>query len=142
MALNDGSSSIDWAKIVTCDAAGELSPYELAARWADRLSWPVKRTAHDELAELACTSALARWLTRWQPIHIHRALLAGASVQATADALGTSAAEACRSWYEWAIRQRESIICGRRGVSTEEYATVAQIFTAARVELPDIEAYR
>ena len=106
------------------------------------LSWPVERTAHDELADLTCTSALARWLTRWQPIHIHRALLAGASVEATADALGVSPAEACRIWHGWAVRQRESIICGRRGVPTGEYATVAQIFAAARVELPDIEAYR
>jgi hypothetical protein len=47
-------------------------------------------TASDELAELACMSALARWLTRWQPIHIHRAILAGAKPEAVAAALGGS----------------------------------------------------
>lgn len=142
MALCHHNHPIDWTKIVTRDVAEELSPYELAERWADRLSWPWERTAHDELAELAVFSALARWLTRWQPIHIHRALLAGASVEAVAVALGTSPEETCRIWHAWATRQRELLIGGRRGVSVEEYATVAQIFTAARIELPDTGADR
>jgi hypothetical protein len=65
-------------KVVTFEEAEELGAFELARQWADRLSWPaLDRSASDELAELAYMSALARWLTRWQPIHIHRAALAG-----------------------------------------------------------------
>lgn len=71
-----------------------------------------------------------------------RALLADAPVEEAAAALGASPEEACRRWHAWAIRQRESVICGRRGVPAGEYATVAQIFTAARVELPNTGAGR
>ncbi len=46
-------------KIVTLSEAEEVGAFELARQWADRLSWPaLDRTAADELAELACMSAL------------------------------------------------------------------------------------
>lgn len=57
MALTDDNRAVDWTEIVTCDAAEGLNPYDLAERWADRLSWPVEPTTHDEPAELACMSA-------------------------------------------------------------------------------------
>ena len=65
---------------VTFEAASDLGAFELASRWADRLSWPMplNRSASDDLAELACMSALAQWLVRWKPIQLHRAVLAGA----------------------------------------------------------------
>ena len=70
---------------------------------ADRLSWPtLDRTASDELAELAYMSALACWLTRWRPIQIHQAVLAGAEPEAVAAALGGSVAEAFGHWHPWA----------------------------------------
>ena len=72
---------------VTFRAAENLGAFELAELWSDRTAWPVvERTAYDELAELACMSALAKWLTRWQPIAIHGAVLAGARMEAIAGA--------------------------------------------------------
>jgi len=70
---------------ITFRAADDLGAFELAQLWADRTAWPLnERTAYDELAELACMSALAEWLTRWQPIAIHSAVLAGARMEAIA----------------------------------------------------------
>jgi hypothetical protein len=55
------------------------------------MAWPINgRTAYDELAELATMSAPAKWLTRWQPIAIHGAVMAGARIDAIAGALGES----------------------------------------------------
>lgn len=140
MALFDSDRPVDWTEIVTYDAAEALNPYKLAQHWGDPMCRPFERSDRDELAELACMSALARWLIRWQPISVHRALLKGASVESVAAALGTSPDQACRIWHEWASQQRESVVCGRPGVSADEYAQVAETFTAARVELPDTGA--
>ncbi len=96
------------------------------------------RTASDELAELAYMSALAGWLARWQPIQIHRAILAGAEPGAVAAALGESIADAFGHWHLWVARQRESVVCGRPGVTTEEYETVADAFAAAGVNVLSI----
>ena len=51
-------------------------------------------------------SALARWVARWQPINIHRAVLSGAEPEAVAAAFGGSVAEAFACWHEWANEQR------------------------------------
>ena len=76
---------------ITFNAAEDLGAFELAQLWADRTAWPLSdRTAYDELAEPAVTSALAKWLTRWQPIAIHGAALVGARIEAIAGALGDS----------------------------------------------------
>ena len=86
---------------ITFRAAEDLGAFELAELWSDRTAWPVvERTAYDELAELACMSALAMWLTRWQPLAIHGAMLAGAKPAAVALALGGSVDEAYRVWHE------------------------------------------
>ena len=62
---------------ITFRAAEDLGAFELAQLWADRTAWPLdERTAYDELAELACISALGKWLRCWQPIAIHSAVLA------------------------------------------------------------------
>jgi hypothetical protein len=122
------------SKVVTFTEAEELGAFELARQWADRLAWPaLDRTASDELAELAYMSALACWLARWQPIHIHRAVLAGAEPEAVAAALGSSITEAFGRWHRWAVRQRESVVCGRPGVTAEDYDAVARVFAAAGV---------
>jgi hypothetical protein len=65
---------------VTVDEAEDLGEFTLAAGWADRVSWPMPgdKGASDHLAELTCMSALARWLGRWRPVPIHKAILAGA----------------------------------------------------------------
>jgi hypothetical protein len=124
----DAATDIDMPD--TFEEAEDLGAFELASRWADRLSWPtpLNRSASDDLAELACMSALARWLVRWQPIQVHRAVLAGAGLEAVAAALGGSVEDAFRLWHPWAVRQRESVICGKPGVTAEEFETVARAF--------------
>jgi hypothetical protein len=77
-------------------------------------------------------SALASWLRRWQPIHIHGALLAGTGLEEEAAALGSSLDETFNRWHEWASAQRDLVIAGRAGITEEEYAEVADIFVAAR----------
>jgi hypothetical protein len=101
------------SKAVTFNEAEELGAFELARQWTDRMSWPgLDCSAADELAELACMPALACWLTRWQPIHIRRAVLVSAGPEAVAAALGGSVAGAFRCWHEWATGQREIVIVG------------------------------
>jgi hypothetical protein len=130
-------TSDDSSKPVTFDEAEELGAFELARQWADRLSWPaLDRAAADDLAELAYMSALARWVARWQPIHIHRAVLAGAGPAAVAVALGSSVAEAFGCWHWWAAGRREVVICGKPGVTAEGYGAGARVFAAAGVTMP------
>lgn len=119
---------------VTFRAAEKLGPFELAQLWSDRLAWPVaERTAYDELAELACMSALAKWLTLWQPIAIHGAMLAGAKPEALAAALGSRLDVAYTRWHEWALYLREHVTDGKLGITEEEYDTVARQFAAAGI---------
>jgi len=113
---------------ITFNAAENLGAFELAELWADRMAWPIERTAYDELAELACMSALATWLTRWQPIAIHGALLAGAKPEAVAGALGTSVEVVYERWHEWASRLREFISDGKLGITEDECRAVARQF--------------
>jgi hypothetical protein len=120
---------------ITFRAAEDLGAFELAQLWADRMAWPIsERTAYDELAELACMSALAKWLRRWQPIAIHGAMLAGAKPEAVVGALGNSLNEAYQRWQEWASQQRDFIIAGEPGITEEEYETVAQRFAAIGIK--------
>jgi hypothetical protein len=119
---------------VTFRAAEDLGAFELAQLWADRMAWPInERTAYDELAELACMSALATWLNRWQPVAIHGAMLVGARPEAVAGALGNSLQVAFDRWREWAARQREFIIAAKPGITEEEYETVARRFAAVGI---------
>jgi hypothetical protein len=118
---------------ITFHAAEDLGAFGLAELWADRTAWPTTdRTAYDELAELACMSALATWLRRWQPIAIHGAMLADAKPEAVAGALGNSLDEAYRRWHEWASRQRDFIVNGKPGITEDEYKAVARRFAARR----------
>jgi hypothetical protein len=119
---------------ITFRAAEDLGAFQLAELWADRMAWPIsERTAYDELAELATMSALAKWRTRWQPIAIHSAVLAGARMEAIAGALGNSLQVAFDCWHEWALRQRDLVFNGNPGISGEEYAAVVRRFAAAGV---------
>jgi hypothetical protein len=120
---------------ITFRAAEDLGAFELAQLWADRTAWPInERTAYDELAELACMSALARWLTRWQPLAIHGAVLGGARMEAIAGALGSSLQVAFDRWHEWALRQRDFIVGGKPGITEDEYEAVARRFAAAGIK--------
>jgi hypothetical protein len=78
-------------------------------------------------------SALGAWLRRWQPIAIHSAMLAGARPEAIQGALGNSLQIAFDRWHEWALRQRDFMIGGNPGITSEEYETVARRFAALGV---------
>ena len=122
---------------ITFNAAEDLGAFELAELWADRTAWPIsERTAYDELAELAAMSALAKWLTRWQPIAIHSAVLAGARMEAIAGALGNSLQVAFDRWHEWASRQRDFIVNDKPGITEDEYEAVACRFAAVGIKPP------
>jgi hypothetical protein len=117
---------------ITFHAAENLDPFELAQLWSDRTAWPLdERTQYDELSELAVMSALGTWLRRWQPIAIHSAVLAGARPEAVAGALGDTVEVTFARWREWALCQRDFIIGGKPGITTEEYEEVALVFSAA-----------
>jgi hypothetical protein len=120
---------------ITFNAAENLGAFGLAELWADRTAWPMnERTAYDELAELACMSALATWLRRWQPIAIHGALLAGAKPEAVAGALGNSLQAAFEQWHEWASRQRDFIFNCKPGITQEEYKELAERFATLGIK--------
>jgi len=119
---------------ITFNAAERLNAFDLAHLWADRTAWPIdERTHYDELAELACMAALTAWLGRWIPIAIHGALIAGAKPEAVAGAFGASLDVTFRRWDEWASRMRDAVVNGRRGITEEEYETVAQRFAVAGI---------
>jgi hypothetical protein len=90
---------------VSFDAV-DASPYELARYWGERGAWPVESSLSDELRELAVMSRLADWLLRWQPILMHRAMLAGAGVGDVSAAAGVEAAVVVSRWRRWAQGQR------------------------------------
>ena len=122
------------ARPITFNAAEELGAFDLAQLWADRTAWPLnERTPYDELAELACMSALAVWLQRWLPIAIPGAMRVGAKPEAVAGALGTSVDEAYQRWHEWASCQRDFIINGKPGVTEDEYEAVAGRFAVLTI---------
>jgi hypothetical protein len=50
------------------------------------------------LEELVLMTVSAEWLTRWQPISMHRAILAGATPEQVADAAGASVREVFGRW--------------------------------------------
>lgn len=109
----------------------DLGAFGLAELWADRTAWPMNEgTAYDELA---CMSALAKWLTRWQPIAIHSAVLAGARMEAIAGGLRNSLQVAFDRWHEWASKRRDFIINGKPGIMEDEYEAVARRFAAAGI---------
>ncbi len=120
---------------ITFNAAEDLGAFDLAQLWADRTAWPLnERTPYDELAELACMSALAAWLQRWLPIAIHGAMRSGARPDGVAGALGCGLEEAYCRWHEWASRQRDFIINGKPDVTEDEYWAVARRFAAAGIK--------
>ena len=119
---------------ITFRAARELRAFALAELWCDRTAWPIdERTQYDELAELAVMSALAAWLRMWQPIAIHGAILAGARPEAVAEALGESVETAFARWHEWAVEQRDFVIGGKPGITTQEFDSVADCFRTGAV---------
>jgi hypothetical protein len=84
-------------RVLTRRQADVLPVYDVVGRWLHRepaLLHEHEREHH--LEELALMTVSAEWLTRWQPISMHRALLAGATPAQVADAAGTKV----RGMYE------------------------------------------
>jgi len=116
---------------ITFNAAEDLGAFGLAELWADHTAWPInERTAY---AELATMSALAKWLTRWQPIAIQSAVLAGARMEAIAGALGNSLDAAFERWHGWASRQRDFIVNHKPGITEDEYQAAARRFAGCGI---------
>ena len=77
--------------MLTRRQADLLPGYDVVGRW---LHWePAFLREHEpehHLEELALMTVAAEWLTRWQPMSMHRALLAGATPNQVAEASRTS----------------------------------------------------
>jgi hypothetical protein len=85
--------------------------YEVVGRWLDREpAFLYEHEPEHHLEELALMTVSAEWLTRWQPISMHRALLAGANPEQVAEAAGTSVQSVYEQWKQWADGQRRSLI--------------------------------
>jgi hypothetical protein len=119
-----------WVSFEAVDA----SPYELARYWADRAAWPVQPDRTEALHELAVVARLGDWLWRWQPLHMHTAVRAGASGAEVATAAGCGPEATAARWRRWARGQRrlhelsQASTSGRRvGLSLLEAARVAAV---------------
>jgi hypothetical protein len=120
------------ARVLTRQDADRLPVYEVVEHWLHRD--PAFSREHDpehHLEELALMTVAAEWLTLWQPISMHRAILAGATPDQVAAAAGLSVSEAFEQWECWADDQRRLIIAGRPGVTEEEYTEVCAYFAKA-----------
>jgi hypothetical protein len=120
------------ARVLTWQQADRLSPSEAVQCWLNHE--PAALHAHEpehHLEELALMTVSAEWLTRWQPISMHQAILSGATPDQVADAAGTNVRTAFERWQDWADRQRHFNFAGCSGVTGEEYEAVRSCFAAA-----------
>lgn len=89
----------------TFEQARSANPYTLARRWSDSAGTsPTDRDG--QLDEVATMAALSWWMTHWLPISVHRALMAGASIEEVAEASGMQFAQVTNAWRTWADGQR------------------------------------
>lgn len=74
---------------------------------AMRLNDSGERTdeADHHLTELALSAAVVSWWSRWQPISMHRALVAGSTLAEVAAAVGSTEDETYDRWSVWAEQQ-------------------------------------
>ncbi|MBT8228602.1 MAG: hypothetical protein HKP61_17660 [Dactylosporangium sp.] len=82
-------------------------------------------TREDSLAELAMAAAVVARCGRWQPLTIHAALRAGASLPEAAAATGLEPGEVVRRWRAWADVQSVLVIGGHPAVDPDEVRTIA-----------------
>lgn len=80
----------------------------------------------DALAELALAAAVVAWRSRWQPVTIHAALWAGATVTNVAAVTGPGNVEVVRLWTQRTNAQTHLVIAGRRSVDPDEVRTIHQ----------------
>lgn len=119
-------------RVLTRREADRLPVYEIVDRWLHRESaFLQEHEAEHHLEERALMTVAAEWLTRWQPVSMHRALLAGATPDQVAEAAGMSVRGIYELWKQWADGQRRSLIAGRPGVTQEACQTIQACFVAA-----------
>jgi hypothetical protein len=119
-------------RVLTWLQADRLRPHDVFERWRNHRSATLKLDEPEHhLEELALMTVAAEWLTRWQPITVHRAILAGASSAQVSAAAGMSIRDVYERWHNWADVQRHFMIGGQPGVTEEAYATVLASFAAA-----------
>ncbi len=111
---------------VTFEEAEAINPFDLLTDLHDhamalRLDGKPP-TFH--LTELALSAAVVAWWSRWQPISMHRAFLAGASLGEVAAAAGATETEVYGRWSDWAERQSNTVIARRAGVDANELAAI------------------
>jgi hypothetical protein len=81
-------------------------------------------TQEDALAELALAAAVVARCGRWQPLTIHAALRAGASLPEVAAATGLESDEVLRRWRAWTDVQTVLVIGGHPAVDPDEVRTI------------------
>ena len=89
-------------RILTRRQADLLPVYDVVGRWLHRNPAFLHETHH--LEELALMTVAAEWLTRWQPISMYRALLAGTTPEQVAEAARTSVQGMYEQWKQRAVR--------------------------------------
>jgi hypothetical protein len=120
------------ARVLIWRQADLLSSYDAIERWRNlepAVLHPNEPEYH--LEDLALMTVAAHWLTRWQPIAIHRAILAGATPAQVCAAAGASLPEVFDRWQRWAEVQCHLMISGRPSVSEEANIRVLTRFADA-----------
>lgn len=116
---------------VTFAEAERHNPYALLTELHDHgMNWPLRHEhppnpAH-HLAELALSAAVVSWWSRWQPVAMHRALAAGASLAEVAAAAGISKAEVRKQWLAWVEDQERLFLDCGLGVDPLEANAIRQ----------------
>src|SRR6266508_3044268 len=87
-----------------------------------------EKPAAFHLTELALSAAVVAWWSRWQPVAMHRAFVAGASLAEVAAAAGITEDEVYGRWSEWAERQTQLVIGGRVAVEPDEVEAIWERF--------------
>jgi hypothetical protein len=119
------------SRVLTRQEAAHLDPYEAIDRWRNREPGFHETAPEYHLEELALMTVAAEWLTRGQPVSVHRAILAGATPAQVADAAGISVRDVYERWQKWADTERSVIIGGRPSISEEAFVMVLTRFAEA-----------
>ena len=126
------------SKPTTFEQAEELAAYSLAVLWAEQNvladTRPFDRDRRIGRARVHVSPGSLARSVAGDPDSSSDS--AGAEPEAAAAAFGGSVAQAFECWHDWAAEQRNSVICGRPGVTAEDYATVATAFVAAGATTP------
>jgi hypothetical protein len=124
-------------RVLTWRQADLLSPYDAILRWRTLAPAALHSDEPEQhLEDLALMNAALQRLTRWQPISIRRAILAGASLAQVRAASGTSMPEVFYRWQRWAEVQRHFMTGDRPSVSEEAYIRVLTRFAHACMGAP------